>query len=126
MAHAMTKVMTQTNSGVPCSIVNFSNSAVHDGMVQERPGPARMAEHATTAFGTHPVELKYRGMATACGAATWYFIPAVGGAAVPKRQLAALEDVEIGSHQNSWNMQARTADNTYMLADPIDTKRRNR
>ena len=62
-----------------------------------------MTEHATAASDTYPVELKYRGMKAAGGAAAWYFIPVVGGAAVPKRQLAALEDVEIGSHQNSWN-----------------------
>ena len=35
------------------------------------------------------------------GAAAWYFIPVVAGATVPKRKLAALEDIEIGSHSNS-------------------------
>ena len=42
-------------------------------------------------------------MRAAGGAAAWHFIPVVDGAAVPTRQLAALEDVETGSHQNSWN-----------------------
>ena len=62
-----------------------------------------MTEHATATSDTHPVELKYRGMRAAGGAAAWYFIPVVAGAAVPKRQLAQLEDIEIGSHHNSWN-----------------------
>ena len=99
----MTKVMTQPQSSIPYSLISFSNSTVYDGMVQERPGTARMTEHATATSDKHPVELKYRGMKAAGGAAAGYFIPVVAGAAVPKRQLAALEDIEIGSHQNSWN-----------------------
>ena len=103
MAHAMTKVMTQPQSSILYSLISFSNSTVYDGMVQERPGTARMTEHATATSDKHPVELKYRGMRAAGGAAAWYFIPVVAGAAVPKRQLAQLEDIEIGSHHNSWN-----------------------
>ena len=37
-------------------------------------------------------------MTAASGAAAWQFVPVVGGAAAPKAR-----DVEIGSHQNSWN-----------------------
>ena len=99
----MMKVMTQPNSSILYNLVSFSNSTVYDGMVQERPGTARMTEHATATSDTHPVELRYRGMKAAGGAAAWYFMPVVAGAAVPKRQLAALEDIEIGSHLNSWN-----------------------
>ena len=64
-----------------------------------------MSEHAKAAArsDTHPAELKYRDMGVGGGAAARYFKPVVGGAAVPKLQLAALEGVEIGSRQNSWN-----------------------
>ena len=103
MAQAMTTVMTQPQSSILYSLISFSNSTIYDGMVQERPGTARMTEHATATSDTHPVELKYRGMRAAGGAAAWYFIPVVAGAAVPKRQLAQLEDIEIGSHHKSWN-----------------------
>ena len=88
MAQAMTTVMTQPQSSILYSLISFSNSTIYDGMVQERPGTARMTEHAAATSDTHPVELKYRGMRAAGGAAAWYFIPVVAGAAVPKRQLA--------------------------------------
>ena len=67
-------VMTQPNSSILYSLVNFSNSTVYDGMVQERPGKACMTEYATATSDKHPVELKYRGMNAAGGAAAWYFI----------------------------------------------------
>ena len=101
MAKAMTKVMTQPQSSILYSLVSFSNSTAYDRMVQERPGTAGMTEHATATSDKHPIELKYRGMKAAGGAAAWHFIPVVAGAAVPKRQLAKLEDIEIGSHQHS-------------------------
>ena len=101
MAKAMMKVTPQPHSSILYDLASFSNSPVYDGMVQERPGPAHMTEHATATSDKHPVELNYRGMKAAGGAAAWYFIPVVAGAAVPKRQLAALEDIEIGSHQNN-------------------------
>ena len=72
MAQAVMKVMAQPNSNILYSLVSFSNSTVYDGMVQERPGTARMTEHATSTSDTHPVELKYRGMEAAGGAAAWY------------------------------------------------------
>ena len=96
-------VMTRPNTSVMYSLVSVEHSTVYDGLVQDRPGTARMTEHSTATSDTNPVELKYRGMKAAGGAAAWYFIPVVGGAAVPKRQLETLENVEIGSHPNSWN-----------------------
>ena len=84
MAKAMMKVMAQPHSSIIYSFVSVSNSTVYDGMVQERPGTARMIEHATTTSDKHPVEFKYRGMKAAGGAAAWHFIPVVAGAAVPK------------------------------------------
>ena len=81
MAHVMTNVMTQPNSasGILRGLVDYGNSTVHDGMVQERPGTARMTEHASSTSDRYPTELKYIGMKAAGGAAAWYFIPAVGG-----------------------------------------------
>ena len=103
MAHAMMKVMTQPNSSILYNLASFSTSTAYNGMVHNRPGKARMSQHATATSDEHPVELKCRGLKAAGGAAAWYFIPAVAGATVPKRQLAALEDIAIGSHSNIWN-----------------------
>ena len=126
MAKAMMKVMTQPHSSIMYRLVSFSNSTVYDGMVQERPGTARMTEHATATSDKHPVELKYRGMKAAGGAAAWYFIPVVAGAAVPKRQLAAFEDIEIGSHQNSWNRAGKNSrQHLRAISDPKAPERRN-
>ena len=99
----MMVVMARPNTSILYSLVSFTHSTVYDGLVQDRPGAARMTEHSTATSDSNPVELKHRGMKAAGGAAAWYFIPVVGGAAVPKRQLETLEDVEIGSHSNSWN-----------------------
>ena len=90
MAHAMMVVMTRPNARILYSFVSFTHSTVYDGLVQDRPGTARMTEHSAATSDTNPVELKYRGMTTAGGASAWYFIPVVGGAAVPKRQLETL------------------------------------
>ena len=96
-------VMTRPNTSILYSLVSFAHSTVYDGLVQDRARTTRMTEHSTTTSDSNPVELKYRGMKAAGGAAAWYFIPVVGGAAAPKRQLETLENVKIGSHSNSWN-----------------------
>ena len=103
MAQAMMVVMTRPNTSILYSLVSFEHSTVYNGLVQDRPGTARTTEHSAATSDTNPEELKYRGMKAAGGAAAWYFIPVVGGATVPKRQLETLENVEIGSHLNSWN-----------------------
>ena len=104
MAQAMMAVMTRSNTSIVYSLESFTytHSTVYDSLVQEQPGTARMTKHSTAcqAIATsdsNPVELKYRGMKAAGGAAAWYFMPVVGGAAVPNRQLGSLENVEIGS-----------------------------
>ena len=103
MAQAMMLVMTRPNTGILHSLVSFTHSTVYDSVVQDRPGTAQMTEHSKAISESNPVGLKYRGMKAAGGAAAWYFIPVVGGTAVPKRQLESLQNVEIGSHSNSWN-----------------------
>ena len=107
MATTMLVVMTRPSTSILYSLVSSAHSTVYDGLVQDRPGTARMTEHSAATSDTNPVELKYRGMKAAGGAAAWYFIPVVGGAAVPKRQLETLENVEIGSHSNIWNNAGR-------------------
>ena len=61
-----------------------------------------MTEHSAATSDPNPVELKCSGMQAAGGA-----VPVVGGAAVPKRQLETLENMEIASHPNSWNNAGR-------------------
>jgi hypothetical protein len=72
MAQAMMVVMTRPNTSILYSLVSFENSTVYDGLVQDRPGTARMTEHSAATSDTNPIELKYRGMKAAGGAAAWY------------------------------------------------------
>ena len=115
MAQAMAKVIAQPQSSILYSLISFSNSTVYNGMVQERPGTARMTEHATATSDKHPIELKYREMRAAGGGAAWHFIPIVAGAAVPRRQLITTAGTK----------QERTTGKTYESSGHTDTEQRS-
>ena len=53
MAQAMMVVMTRPNTSILYSLVSFENSTVYDGLVQDRPGTARMTEHSAATSDTN-------------------------------------------------------------------------
>ena len=120
MAQAMMVVMTRPNTSILYSLVSFEHSTVYNGLVQDRPGTARTTEHSAATSDTNPEELKYRGMKAAGGAAAWYFIPVVGGATVPKRQLETLEMWRLARNQTAGIMQERSTGPSYDNTHPTD------